>query len=83
MPDTLSAEMVEQGAAALRTDPQLFSSSADTQTIISVGLLSIPVDAEVTMEEAYRAADKILYQAKAAKGSDSQQCNVISSVLES
>lgn len=83
MPDTLSAEMIEQGAAALRTDPQLFSSSADTQTIISVGLLSIPVDAEVTMEEAYRAADKILYQAKAAKGSDPQQCNLISSVLES
>ena len=83
MPDDVSLELIEQGAAALRSDPQLFSASADTQAHISVGLLSIPVNAEVSLQDAYRAADKMLYQAKAAKGAGSQRCRLISTVLDS
>ncbi|MDX2505987.1 MAG: GGDEF domain-containing protein [Gammaproteobacteria bacterium] len=83
MPDDASVDLIEQGARALRSDAQLFSASADSQVNISVGLLSIPVNTEVSLQDAYRAVDKVLYQAKASKGEASQQCSLVATVLES
>ncbi|RDH85506.1 MAG: hypothetical protein DIZ78_11245 [endosymbiont of Escarpia spicata] len=83
MADDAPVDLVDQGARALRTDPQLFSASADTQANVSVGLLSIPAETEVTLQDAYRAADKALYQAKACKDREAQQCSLVAAVLES
>jgi diguanylate cyclase (GGDEF)-like protein len=65
-------DMIERGATALRTDPQLFSGSAASQVGVSVGLLSLPPDVDASLEEVYRAADQALYESKARKGRDRQ-----------
>jgi diguanylate cyclase (GGDEF)-like protein len=63
-------QMIERGATALRTDPQLFSGSAKSQVGVSVGLVSLPPDVDLSLEDVYRAADHALYQSKARKGKD-------------
>lgn len=68
MSDEGAEQMIERGATALRTDPQLFAGSAKTQVSVSVGLVSLPADVQTTLEDVYRAADQALYRSKARKG---------------
>jgi diguanylate cyclase (GGDEF)-like protein len=62
-----ACQMIERGATALRTDPQLFSGSAKSQVDVSVGLVSLSPQSDFTLEDVYRAADHALYQSKARK----------------
>lgn len=67
-------KMIERGATALRTDNQLFSGSARTQVSVSIGVVSLPPDAETTLDAVYRAADDALYRSKAGKGKEGRNC---------
>jgi diguanylate cyclase (GGDEF)-like protein len=60
-------DMIQQGMTALRTDAQLFPGSYERQVNVSVGLVSIDVDSELTLDEVFREADKALYRAKENK----------------
>jgi diguanylate cyclase (GGDEF)-like protein len=61
-------DLIERGATALRTDPELFSGSAGSQVTVSIGMLELPPDVRMSMDEIYRRADEALYRAKASKG---------------
>ena len=65
--------MIERGATALRTDPQLFSGSARTQVSVSIGVVSLPPDVAKTLDAVYRAADDALYRSKAGKGKEGRE----------
>ncbi len=60
--------VAEEGAAALSIDPQLSVRSGGLQVNVSVGLVSIQPDSELSLDMIYRRADQALYQAKQAKG---------------
>jgi diguanylate cyclase (GGDEF)-like protein len=62
-------DMIQQGMTALRTDAQLFPGSYEHQVNVSVGLVSIDVDSDLTLDEVFREADKALYRAKENKES--------------
>ncbi|MCU7839245.1 MAG: GGDEF domain-containing protein [Candidatus Thiodiazotropha sp. (ex Troendleina suluensis)] len=75
--------IIQQGATALRTDPQLFSGSADSQVNVSVGLVSIDVKSNLSLDLIYRQVDEELYQAKERKNRESKcssQAPVLSGV---
>ncbi|MCU7871316.1 MAG: GGDEF domain-containing protein [Candidatus Thiodiazotropha sp. (ex Lucinoma borealis)] len=75
--------ILQQGAIALRTDPQLFSGSADSQVNVSVGLVSIDVKSNMSLDLIYRQVDEELYQAKERKNRESKcssQATVLSGV---
>lgn len=61
-------DLIERGATALRTDPQLFSGSAGSQVNVSIGLLELPPDSDMSLDEVYRRADEALYRSKSSKG---------------
>lgn len=66
--------LLQQGAMALRTDPQLFSGSASSQVTVSIGLASLPPAAQTGLDTLYRQADEALYRSKAGKGQDRRDC---------
>lgn len=75
--------ILQQGAIALRTDPQLFSGSADSQVNVSIGLVSIDVKSNLSLDLIYRQVDEELYQAKERKNTEkkySSQAPVLSGV---
>jgi len=82
MKDDSPVERIEQGATALRTDPQLLSASADTQVAVSIGLISVPAQSHATLKEIYRRADQALYRSKAAK-EEREHGSLVATVLAS
>jgi diguanylate cyclase (GGDEF)-like protein len=59
--------MIEKGMTALRTDAQLFPGSYEHQVNVSVGLVSMDADSDLSLDRVFREADKALYSAKENK----------------
>ncbi len=58
---------IRRGAAALRTDTELFAGSADRQVFLSVGLVTIAPGQDASLDTVYRLTDQALYKAKKSK----------------
>ncbi len=69
-------------AASLKSDPQLDVASADDQVHISTGIISIDLNAKVSLDAVYRAADKALYDAKARVSGQKTSSGFVSMALQ-
>jgi diguanylate cyclase (GGDEF)-like protein len=59
--------MIHRGIMALRTDAQLFPASHECQVNVSVGVVSIDLNSDISLNTLFRQADKALYRAKEHK----------------
>ncbi len=72
MTSTNPRQILTQAADELRTDPLLFSASSETQVSLSIGIMQINCQQNISLEQTYKKADKVLYKAKEKKLSTSE-----------
>jgi len=75
-------KVLKKAAEALRTDTELFSASTETQVHLSIGVLELPQDKNFDLDQVYRFADQVMYQAKQNKLQSKSRSNVVITALE-
>lgn len=81
-PDTITSEDIKQAGLALCSEEYLNSTDKPPQFSISIGVLSIPANSAVNLNEAYKKADELLYQAKLTKLKQPQAVHIIAAAPE-
>ncbi len=74
--------ILQQAADELRVDDELFSASREKQVNLSIGVIEIPLNKEVNLDQIYRFADSVMYQAKQKKKLDPSQSNIVITPME-
>jgi diguanylate cyclase (GGDEF)-like protein len=74
--------LLHRVAEELRTDPELFSASSESQVHLSMGAIRIPLDRTIDLNEMYTAADQVMYQAKRNKSRGDGQSSIVVTNLE-
>ncbi len=74
--------VLKKAADELRTDPELFSASGETQVNLSIGVIELPQNGTVNLDQVYRKADQVMYQAKQNKHQSQARSNIIISRVE-
>ena len=74
--------ILQQAADELRVDDELFSASREKQVNLSIGVIEIPLNKEVNLDQIYRFADSVMYQAKQKKKQDPSQSNIVITPME-
>ncbi len=74
--------ILQQAADELRVDDDLFSASREKQVNLSIGVIEIPLHKQVDLDQIYRVADSVMYQAKQKKKQDPAQSNIVITPME-
>ena len=74
--------ILQQAADELRVDDDLFSASREKQVNLSIGVIEIPLQKKVNLDQIYRFADSIMYQAKQKKKQDPTISNIVITPME-
>ncbi|MDJ0880787.1 MAG: GGDEF domain-containing protein [Gammaproteobacteria bacterium] len=70
-------KLLQTTAEELRTDPELFSASRETQTHLSIGVIRLNKEMTVNLDMVYRKADELMYKAKRNKEKSRLKSNII------
>ena len=74
--------ILQQAADELRVDDDLFSASREKQVNLSIGVIEIPLQKKINLDQIYRFADSIMYQAKQKKKQDPTISNIVITPME-
>ena len=74
--------ILQQAADELRVDDELFSASREKQVNLSIGVIEIPLNKQINLDQIYRFADSVMYQAKQKKKQDPPQSNIVITPME-
>ncbi len=74
--------ILQQAADELRVDDDLFSASREKQVNLSIGVIEIPLQKQINLDQIYRFADSVMYQAKQKKKQDPTISNIVITPME-
>lgn len=81
IPENISDNLITRAGTDFYSDKSYNINQKSLEFSISVGLLKIPAESNISLHDAYTKADKLLYQAKQAKADLPQPLHIVTADL--